>query len=144
MSQIIDFFTGYIFIAVIFAWLSSVLLKWLIFAIRKEDKHLHEAFANGGMPSSHSAFVSSFAAAIFIKEGLSTAFYLSLMVAIIVMSDAFRVRKNLGVQGDSLNKLLVRLKQNPISVVHGHSFFQVFCGAIWGIIAAIGIHVLFF
>jgi acid phosphatase family membrane protein YuiD len=137
MFEFVSFVTSYFFIAVVLAWLSSVLLKWIINLFTGEKNSLSGAFANGGMPSSHSALVGSLAAAVYITEGLSTTFYLSLMVAIIVMSDAFRVRKNLGVQGDSLNRLLVRLKQNPIKVVHGHSVSQVFAGAIWGVVVAI-------
>jgi acid phosphatase family membrane protein YuiD len=142
MSLFIEFITSYIFIAVILAWLSSVFIKWIIHFIRGEKHKLSEAFANGGMPSSHSALVSSLSAAIFFVDGLSSVFYLSVMVAVIVMSDAFRVRRNLGVQGDSLNKLLIKLKQNPINVVHGHSFFQVFIGALWGILVSAGIFYL--
>jgi uncharacterized protein len=137
MSEFINFITGYIFIAVLLAWLTSVLLKWMINKLTGKGRKLTDAFANGGMPSSHSALVASLAACIYVTEGLSTIFYLSLMVAIIVMSDAFRVRKNLGIQGDSLNKLLIKLKQNPIQVVHGHSVTQVFAGAVWGVIVAI-------
>lgn len=139
MSQFVDFITGYFFIAAIAAWISSVVIKWIIYSIRGEKHSVKFSFSNGGMPSSHSAFVSSVSAAIFMVEGLSSVFYLSLLVALIVMSDAFRVRKNLGVQGDSLNALLVKLKQNPIEVVHGHSFFQVFIGALWGILVSVGI-----
>jgi uncharacterized protein len=142
MSSFADFITSYFFITVVLAWLSSVFLKWIIYAIRRDKHKFSEAFANGGMPSSHSALVSSLSAAIFFTEGLSSIFYLSLMVALIVMSDAFRVRKNLGIQGDSLNKLLVKLKQNPISVVHGHSFFQVCIGALWGVFVAAGVFYL--
>ena len=142
MSVLIDFLTSYFFITVIVAWLSSVFLKWAINRIIGNRHSFKEAFANGGMPSSHSAFVASFAAAIYLVEGLSSVFFLSLMIAVIVMSDAFRVRKNLGIQGDSLNKLLVKLKQNPIQVVHGHFFFQVIMGALWGILVAVGLFYL--
>jgi hypothetical protein len=137
MSGFMNFIGGYFFIAVLTAWLSSVLLKGIIYRFRGEKHKFSESFANGGMPSSHSALVASLSACIYITEGLSSLFYLSLMVSVIVMSDAFRVRKNLGVQGDSLNKLLIKLKQNPIEVVHGHSVTQVFAGAIWGIFVAI-------
>jgi len=137
MSQFVNFITGYVFIAVMIAWLSSVFLKWIIKIIAGEKYRLSEAFANGGMPSSHSAFIASLSACIYLTEGLSSVIYLYLAVALIVMSDAFRVRKNLGLQGDSLNKLLVKLKQNPIQVVHGHSVSQVLAGAIWGVFVAV-------
>ena len=144
MSGFIDFVSSYFLIAIAIAWISSVLLKWLINLIRGGSKNFVVAFSNGGMPSSHSALVGSLSAAIYLVEGLSSAFYVSLLLAIIVMADAFKVRKNLGEQGDSLNKLLVRFKQHPIRVVHGHSAFQVLMGAIWGIFVAIFVLQLFF
>jgi uncharacterized protein len=137
MGHLVDFVSNYLFIAAVSAWITSVILKWVINKIRGERPLFAQAFQNGGMPSSHSSLVASLAMGIYIVEGLSAAFYLAVMIAIIVMSDAFRVRKNLGLQGDSINKLLARLKQNPIEVVHGHSALQVIIGALWGILVAI-------
>ena len=136
MNEFVSFITGRFFISVFLAWISSVLLKWIVNKLTGKGKGISGAFANGGMPSSHSAFIASLSAGIYFVEGLSPVFYLSLAVALIVMSDAVRVRKNLGIQGDSLNKLLIRLKQNPIEVVHGHSLIQVITGAFWGIIVS--------
>lgn len=136
MNEFASFVTGDFFISVFLAWISSVLLKWSINKVTGKGANISSAFANGGMPSSHSAFISSLSAGIYFVEGLSPVFYLSLAVALIVMSDAVRVRKNLGIQGDSLNKLLIRLKQNPIEVVHGHSVIQVIFGAFWGILVS--------
>jgi uncharacterized protein len=136
MGAFVEFFTSYFFVAVIIAWASAVFLKGLIYALRKDPKFFAKAFANGGMPSTHSAFISSMCAAIFLKTGLSAVFYLSVLVGFIVMGDAIRLRKNLGDQGENLNKLLVKFKQDPIKIVHGHSFSQVILGAIWGIFVA--------
>ncbi|MGV8169695.1 MAG: divergent PAP2 family protein [Candidatus Nanoarchaeia archaeon] len=137
MNGFLEFITGYFLIAVLCAWLSSVILKFVFRLMRKEKNSISLAFSNGGMPSSHSALVASLSAAIYLVEGLTTVFYLSVLIALVIMSDAIRVRKNLGEQGDTLNRLLVKLKQNPISVVHGHSLFQVLVGALWGIFVSL-------
>lgn len=139
MSGIINFVMNYFFVAVILAWLSSVFFKGLIKAFRGEKRCFISAFSNGGMPSSHSAIVSSLSAAIYFKEGLTSIFFVSLLLAVIIMSDAIKVRKNLGDQGDSLNKLLVKFKQDPIRVVHGHSAVQVLAGAAWGVFVAFAV-----
>ncbi|MGV8162155.1 MAG: divergent PAP2 family protein [Candidatus Nanoarchaeia archaeon] len=144
MQGFMDFISSYFLIAVGTAWLSSVILKWSFNLIRGENKRFASAFSNGGMPSSHSALVASLSTAIYVVEGLSSVFYLSLIITIIIMSDAIRVRKNLGEQGDSINKILMKFKQNPIKVVHGHSGFQVLVGALWGVFVALLIFHLFF
>jgi acid phosphatase family membrane protein YuiD len=137
MSGIIEFINSYFFLAIFLAWLTSVFIKGIIKAARREKNYFRSAFSNGGMPSSHSALVCSLSAAIYLQEGLTPAFFVSLILAIIIMSDAIKVRKNLGEQGDSLNKLLVKFKQHPIRVVHGHSTIQVLAGALWGLIVSV-------
>jgi acid phosphatase family membrane protein YuiD len=122
---------------VLVSWFTAVFLKGLIYFLRREPRFFSRAFANGGMPSTHSAFVASLSAAILLKTGQSAVFYLSALFAVVVMSDAIRLRKNLGEQGDNLNKLLLKFKQNPIRVVHGHSASQVLLGAAWGIVVAV-------
>ncbi|MFA6072916.1 MAG: divergent PAP2 family protein [Candidatus Woesearchaeota archaeon] len=144
MSGFINFVSSYLFIAVFVAWISSVFLKFVIKSFRGEINSFSSAFSNGGMPSSHSALVASLSAGIYMLEGLTPTFFISLVFAVIVMSDAVKVRKNLGEQGDTLNKLLLKLKQHPITIVHGHSSFQVLIGAMWGIFVSVGIFGLMF
>jgi uncharacterized protein len=137
MTGFISFINSYFFLSIFLAWLTSVFIKGIIKAVRKEKNYFRSAFSNGGMPSSHSALVCSLSAAIYMSEGLTPVFFVSLILALIIMSDAIKVRKNLGEQGDSLNKLLVKFKQHPIRVVHGHSIMQVLAGAAWGVFVAV-------
>lgn len=133
MGSIIDIFTSYYFLAFFFAWITGVLLKAVLAGVKSGKFSLSKGFNNGGMPSTHSIAVAAITTAIFIETGASEIFFVSLVFALVVISDAFGVRKNIGVQGDAINQILKSLKKDPIKVVIGHTFFQVSIGIIWGI-----------
>jgi acid phosphatase family membrane protein YuiD len=66
----------------------------------------------GGMPSSHSAGVSSLATYIALKRGPGTIdFALSALFGIIVMYDAMGVRRHVGEIATEVNELDVRLER---------------------------------
>lgn len=95
---------------------------------------------SGGMPSGHSAIVSSLASIIGFTEGfMSPMFALGVGVAVIVMYDATMVRYSSGQQGDTLNQLLreQRSKIPQLRVAHGHTVLEVTVGVVLGIGVAI-------
>jgi acid phosphatase family membrane protein YuiD len=123
------------------AWCVAQVLKLFIELIR--DKHLD--FSNlitmGGMPSAHSATVTSLATTIAIIDGFdSLLFALSVFFAIIVMYDAAGVRQTVGNQSNILNKILDELfKGKPafeqrFKELIGHSRLQILAGALLGIL----------
>ncbi len=138
------FFGNYYFVSIISAWLISVIVKSIILSSQNKDFSLKKGFSNGGMPSSHSAFVAALTTAVYMMQGFSDLFFVSLAFSIIIISDAFGVRRNVGLQGDTLNKVLKGLKKDPVKVVHGHSFFQVTIGIIIGILTAVFIFYMIF
>ena len=72
------------------AWLSAQLAKYLIDGLRRSDwSPRHLLFGSGGMPSSHTAFVTALAAMAWMQEGPeSLAFAICFVLAFIVMTDA--------------------------------------------------------
>jgi acid phosphatase family membrane protein YuiD len=98
----------------------------------------------GGMPSSHSAIVTSITALIGKYEGVDTPiFALSLIVALVVMYDACGVRRAAGKQAALLNKIVdtpglttVQVSEKLVEVL-GHTPVQVFGGALIGIIVGV-------
>ena len=112
-------------------------------AIRGEKIGWDLIYKTGGMPSSHSAFVTSIATGIYLLEGVSSTFVLALAFAIITMVDAFGLRQNVGHQAKLLNILAKELKatltkkHKNVKLVRelaGHSGVQVVVGALLGII----------
>jgi acid phosphatase family membrane protein YuiD len=100
---------------------------------------INDGFKNGGMPSSHSTIVSALTMAILLKEGFSTAFFIAVVFSSIIISDAFRIRRNVGMQGEQLNILLKKSKEKTIDIVYGHTPSQVFAGIILGIIVSVAV-----
>lgn len=96
----------------------------------------------GGMPSSHSAMVTSLASSIGFIEGFqSSIFALAVCFSLIVMYDASGVRRSVGIQAGILNQMIAELStENPefkISRIRefiGHTPFEVLVGACFGIL----------
>lgn len=99
-------------------------------------KHLFEGltkniwFQHGGMPSSHSAFVTSLMMVVGTYDGIaSTTFAVSTVFAGIVWYDAAFVRKQVGQQAKALN-ILQQLEDFSERV--GHSTAEVAGGILFG------------
>ena len=98
----------------------------------------------GGMPSSHSAVVTSIAPLIGKYQGVDSAIFgLALMFAFVVMYDACGVRRAAGKQAKVLNEIVntpgltgVEI-QGKLQEALGHTPVQVFVGAATGIIAGL-------
>ncbi|GLJ30875.1 hypothetical protein SUGI_0613950 [Cryptomeria japonica] len=104
---------------------------------------------SGGMPSSHSAAVSALAVAIGFHDGPgSSSFAIALVLACVVMYDAFGVRLHAGRQAEVLNQIVFELPAEhpladtrPLREPLGHTPPQVAAGAALGLIMAYLMHV---
>ena len=86
------------------AWLAAGCLKFAINSLRA-GKPAFGLIGYGGMPSNHSAIVSSMAALTALREGLdSAAFGVALTLAFIVMLDAASLRRQVGRHAQALNE----------------------------------------
>ena len=123
-----------IFIATSASFLVAGGLKILITYFRKEKIRFSMALSTGGMPSSHTAVVVALTTSIFMHEGFTTPFMVSLFFSLVVMSDAIGVRMETGKQAKALNKMLKTKEFNEKS---GHTPLQVLGGLIVGILMAV-------
>ena len=88
-------------------------------------------FQHGGMPSSHSAFVTSLLLVVGTMDGLgSSTFAIAAVFATIVWYDAAFVRSQVGRQAKALNVLQ---QFHQFSERVGHSVAEVFGGIIFGV-----------
>ncbi|HLC71859.1 MAG TPA: divergent PAP2 family protein [Candidatus Nanoarchaeia archaeon] len=130
-----------IILTIIFAGFGAQLLKIIIFWFKHKRLSWHDIIVTGGMPSSHSAFVVSLATSIYLEEGTSTAFAISLVLAFIVLRDAFGVRRTVGEEGVVITQILKKLKSKTQAHFSlGHTPLQVVVGAVLGLVVAIGVH----
>ncbi|MEW6094719.1 MAG: divergent PAP2 family protein [Chloroflexota bacterium] len=102
-------------------------------------------FAAGGMPSSHSALVTSAALAAGLYHGFdSPIFALAVAIAMVVVYDATGVRRQAGMQAQKINVLVAELlKGHPISQqelreVIGHTPLEAIGGVLLGLVVAQG------
>lgn len=114
-------------------------IKLLIDLIKGRFTWSH-AFGYGGMPSSHAALVASLATAVYIYEGLSVSFGISVILALVVVRDALGLRGYLSAHARILNKLIKDLpdeEEYKYPIVEeriAHTWLQLLTGAFLGVI----------
>lgn len=89
-----------------FAWLLAGSLKFVINSL-KTRRLAFDLIGYGGMPSNHSAIVTSIAVFIWLQEGsVQPALGVAMALAFIVMLDAHSLRRQIGRQAEIINALL--------------------------------------
>lgn len=124
-----------VLLAVILAGFGAQIIKLTFLFITHKSLTFHDLIVTGGMPSSHSAFVMALTTAIYLHEGATTAFAISLVLALLVIRDAFGVRRTVGEEGLLIQRILKKLKlKTHTHIAMGHTPAQVFVGAFLGVI----------
>lgn len=133
-----------IFLAAVSSWIISQFLKTIITLFThtvSSFKGLVELlfWKTGGMPSSHSALVSSVSTTIGFKCGVgSDLFIFSCCFALVVIRDSVGVRRSSGQQARALNELgakvasKMRYQFKPVKEIHGHRPMEVLAGILLG------------
>lgn len=132
-----EFFRTYIFLVPLLAMVLSEAAKGAV-EYARTGKWTQGLFQPGGMPSSHSAFVTSLLIVLARKTGVeSTEFAIAFVFACVVWYDAISLRRSVGQQAELLNKLqqFQRLRERV-----GHSSKEVLAGIVFGAcVTAVGI-----
>jgi acid phosphatase family membrane protein YuiD len=116
------------------AWLVAGVLKFLINSLMAR-RFAFDLIGYGGLPSNHSAIVSSMATLIALKEGINTpAFGVAIALAFIVILDASSLRKQVGKQAVAINKLnaIVNDSQSSLRERMGHTRIEILAGIVTG------------
>lgn len=136
-----NFFEEYKYLIVpISVWFCIQVFKVIWDLVATHKFNFKRILGAGGMPSSHSAVVTSIATMIGKTQGINTPiFALAVMFAFVVMYDAAGVRRAAGKQAKLLNKLVetpglsnIQVQEKLVEVL-GHTPTQVVVGAIIGI-----------
>lgn len=125
----------------LFAWLFGQGLKLPFDYLLNKNWNWRILFSPGGMPSSHSALVTSVALSIGLQEGFgSSLFALAFALAVIVIYDAAGVRRQAGIHAERINEIMKdflesrNFPEGELKEVLGHTTFEVIAGIILGIL----------
>lgn len=122
-------------------WFFIQVFKVITDLIVNKKLNVRRIVGAGGMPSSHSAIVTSLAVLVGKEYGFNSGiFAIALIMACVVMYDAAGVRRAAGKQATIINKILdtpglsTEEVQEKLVEALGHTPIQVFVGALIGII----------
>ena len=154
-QQLMAFLQNPVWLACVFSWLIAQFIKTSISLIYGRIHSLTDLFENliwktGGMPSSHSALVTSLCVTIGFRKGIgSDIFIFSLVFFFVVIRVAFGVRRSTGIQAKKINELGSELsRKNIISSykvlkeVLGHTPTEVICGCVLGFFVGLAFSLL--
>lgn len=148
----IDIFDNRSLWAVLTAWFLAQVLKMPIHYSQTREWDWGLLLSTGGMPSSHSALVSSTAYSIGLFQGFDSPFFtLAFALAAVVIYDATGIRRQAGRHAKLINDIIQDLKegrplkkgsplrqetQEQLKEVLGHTPFEALMGTLLGIVVA--------
>jgi hypothetical protein len=149
LEQLTGLLTNPVFQSAFTSWFTAQILKSVVALLRNRPRTakgilLNIFWSTGGMPSSHSAVVSSLATSVGFVMGVDTPlFIVTLFYAILIFRDALGVRRAAGMQARAINQLLRNLARErkhrvkPLKEIHGHTGPEVAVGALLGFFIAV-------
>lgn len=154
-EQFLLFIYNPIFLSCVFSWIGAQFIKTainLIYGRIHSFGDLIETmlWKTGGMPSSHSALVTSLCTTIGIKHGInSDLFVFALAFFLVTIRDALGVRRSSGLQAKKINELGTELGDKKliddykkIKEVNGHTPMEVLCGCLVGFFVGLAFSLL--
>lgn len=153
MDWIVDALTNPFLLTSLSSWAIAQVAKVIINAIINKKLDWERLFGDGGMPSGHSATVSSLALITGLVQGFgSFEFAVAGILAVIVCHDAMGVRLETGKQAVVINELLKvfdtlsskELPEVKLKEFVGHSPVQVIAGVLIGLCNAGVMYYFFF
>ncbi len=135
------------------SWLLAQILKIIIHSIIHKKIIWERLIGDGGMPSGHSATVTSLATVALLQFGPgSFAFAASALFAVVVCHDAMGVRRETGKQAVLINEILKSfevfatqaLPEVKLKEFVGHTPIQVCAGILIGILNALWMNAVLF
>lgn len=124
--------------------------KFLVYLFVHKQLNFKRLFQTGGMPSSHSSFMTAMATSTGLVSGFnSVSFAIALTIALLVMYDAAGLRRAVGRQASVLNQIVQEifsehphLSSQRFRELLGHTPVEVFVGALLGFVVACWINKL--
>lgn len=145
MDFFIDLITNPYLLTGLGAWFVAQVLKTMIHAIINKKLVWERLIGDGGMPSGHSATVTSMAVFAALRCGANSyEFAIAGILAVIVCHDAMGVRLETGKQAEVILELIEAfeklteddLPEQKLKTFVGHTPIQVLAGIALGILVA--------
>lgn len=144
MQDFGNILNNHVLLVALLACLIAQLAKIVVEFAKNGKVNVRVLVTTGGMPSAHSALVTSLAAGVGQTIGwASPDFAIAAIFAIIVMYDAAGVRQAAGKQARILNQIIDELfREHPtfnedrLKELLGHTPFQVIVGSVLGVTVA--------
>ena len=149
MDWLLDLITNRFLITGVSSWFVAQLAKTIIYAIINKKLVLERMVGDGGMPSGHSATVTSLSVISGFSFGFqSFQFAVTALLAVIVCHDAMGVRLETGKQAQIINEMIEafeiwtkkELPEIKLKEFVGHTPIQVIAGILLGIINGCVMH----
>ena len=153
MDWLIDLLTNHFLLVSLSSWFVAQVLKTILYAVETKKLDINRLFGDGGMPSGHSATVTSLATFSGLTFGFgSFQFAATAILAIIVCHDAMGVRLETGKQTAIINELIEafellapdKISEANLKEFVGHTPIQVTAGILLGIVNAVVLFFCFF
>ena len=142
MDWLLRLVTNPFFVVSVSSWFVAQFVKTIIYAIENKKLDITRLFGDGGMPSGHSATVTSLATLSALSFGPdSFEFAVTVILAIIVCHDAMGVRLETGKQAIAIKELIAafellspqKFSEDNLKEFVGHTPIQVLAGILLGI-----------
>ena len=142
MDWLRDLLTNQFLLVSLSSWFVAQVLKTVLYALEHKKLDISRMFGDGGMPSGHSATVTSLATFCGLHFGFgSYQFALAGILAIIVCHDATGVRQETGKQAAVLNEIIEafellapdKISEANLKEFVGHTPIQAMAGILLGI-----------
>jgi acid phosphatase family membrane protein YuiD len=129
------------------AWFLAQMFKFILALKSGVSRQAFQKFwTSGGFPSSHSSAVTALATACGIKFGFDSVYFaISAVFALVVIYDAFTLRKEAGKHAKVLNQIMEdfylrkKIEFDHLKELLGHTRFEVFFGFLLGIAVAVAV-----
>lgn len=148
-EQVKHLLTNPVCLAAIFSWFCAQFIKTIISLCYGRIHSFGELFTSliwktGGLPSSHTALVTSLCTTIGFRNGIhSDIFMLCICFLMVTIRDALGVRLSSGLQAKKLNEVGKELDEKeiieykPVKEVNGHTPLEVAVGFVLGLFIGI-------
>jgi len=135
------------FTAATLSWVLAQVLKMIFHTIVSRRIDFSRLVDTGGMPSSHTAFVTALSTSVGITQGWhSVEFAIAFCFSLIIIYDATNLRRSAGYHAQVLNEIVPKLlrgevlkevvKYRQLRELLGHTPAEVVVGGILGILTA--------